>query len=43
MVTCPNCGYEGESVLLKTRKFGFYEVERLRALRAVEFLTTTRG
>ncbi len=43
MVTCPYCGYEGESVLLKTRKFGFYEVERLRVLRAVEFLTTTRG
>ena len=43
MVKCPYCGYEGESVLLKTRKFGFYEVERLRALSAVEFLTTIRG
>ncbi|MFP3319921.1 MAG: hypothetical protein RXO24_05115 [Acidilobus sp.] len=43
MVKCPYCGYEGESELLKTRKFGFYEVERLRALSAVEFSTTTRG
>jgi len=43
MVKCPYCGYEGESMLLKTRKFGFYEVERLRALSAAEFLTTTRG
>jgi len=43
LLTCPYCGYEGEFELLKTRKFGFYEVERLRALSAVEFSTTTRG
>ncbi|MCQ4448804.1 MAG: hypothetical protein NO076_06145 [Sulfolobales archaeon] len=41
MVRCPYCGYEGESELLKIRKFGFYEGERLRALSAVEFSTTT--
>jgi len=43
LVTCPYRGYEGESELLKTWKFGFYEVERPHALSAVEFSTTTRG
>jgi uncharacterized Zn finger protein len=27
---CPYCGFEGESKLLKTWKFRFYDVRRLR-------------
>ena len=30
MVKCPYCGYEGELNLLKTWKFRFYEVKRLK-------------
>jgi transposase len=29
LAKCPYCGYEGEFKLLKTWKFGFYEVKRL--------------
>jgi DNA-directed RNA polymerase subunit RPC12/RpoP len=33
MVKCPYCGFEGEFKLLKTWKFRFYDVRRLRCPR----------
>ena len=33
MVKCPYCGFEGEHRLLKTWKFGFYDVKMLECPR----------
>ncbi len=33
MVKCPYCGFDGEFRLLKSWRFGFYEVKRLECPR----------